>query len=60
MHHITRRVLTLALLGCTAATALAQSDQRVVADSAAEATARLTQDTQRWGQVARRIQLRLE
>lgn len=39
---------------------LAQSDQTVVADSPAEATARLAQDTQRWGEVARRIHLRLE
>jgi len=39
---------------------LAQSDQTVVAGTPAEATARLTQDTQRWGEVARRIQLRLE
>ena len=39
---------------------LAQSDQSVVADSPAEASARLAQDTQRWGEVARRIQLRLE
>ena len=39
---------------------LAQSDQSVVADSPAEASARLAQDTQRWGEVARRIQLRLD
>ena len=39
---------------------LAQSDQTVVAGTPAEATARLAQDTQRWGEVARRIQLRLE
>ena len=39
---------------------LAQSDQTVVADSPSEASARLAQDTQRWGEVARRIQLRLE
>ncbi len=39
---------------------LAQSDQTVVADSPAEAAARLAQDAQRWGEVARRIQLRLE
>ncbi len=39
---------------------LAQSDQSVVADGPSEAAARLTQDTQRWGEVARRIQLRLE
>lgn len=39
---------------------LAQSDQTVVADTPAEAAARLAQDGQRWGEVARRIQLRLE
>jgi len=39
---------------------LAQSDQTVVADTPAEAAARLAQDTQRWGEVARRIHLRLE
>ena len=39
---------------------LAQSDQSVVADGPSEAAARLAQDTQRWGEVARRIQLRLE
>ncbi|MFM7025279.1 MAG: Bug family tripartite tricarboxylate transporter substrate binding protein [Limnohabitans sp.] len=39
---------------------LAQSDQTVVAGSPTEAAARLAQDTQRWGEVARRIQLRLE
>lgn len=39
---------------------LAQSDQTVVADSPAEAAARLAQDGQRWGDVARRIHLRLE
>jgi tripartite-type tricarboxylate transporter receptor subunit TctC len=39
---------------------LAQSDQTVVADSPAESAARLAQDGQRWGDVARRIHLRLE
>ena len=39
---------------------LAQSDQTVVADTPAEAAARLAQDGQRWGEVARRIHLRLE
>ena len=39
---------------------LAQSDQTVVADTPAEAAARLAQDTHRWGEVARRIHLRLE
>ena len=39
---------------------LAQSDQTVVADTPAEAAARLAQDGQRWGDVARRIHLRLE
>jgi len=39
---------------------LAQSDQTVVADTPAEAAARLAVDTQRWGEVARRIHLRLE
>lgn len=53
-------VLAAALQAPDMVDKLAQSDQRVVAGSAAEATARLAQDTQRWGQVARRIQLRLE
>lgn len=39
---------------------LAQSDQSVAADPPAETAARLAQDTQRWGEVARRINLRLE
>lgn len=39
---------------------LAQSDQTVVADTPTEAAARLAVDTQRWGEVARRIHLRLE
>jgi tripartite-type tricarboxylate transporter receptor subunit TctC len=39
---------------------LAQSDQSVVAGDAAETAARLAQDTQRWGEVARRINLRLD
>ena len=39
---------------------LAQSDQSVAADTPAETAARLAQDTQRWGEVARRINLRLE
>lgn len=39
---------------------LAQSDQTVVADSPSEASTRLAQDNQRWGEVARRIQLRLD
>ena len=39
---------------------LAQSDQSVAADTPAETAARLAQDTQRWGEVARRIHLRLE
>ncbi|MFN4352753.1 MAG: Bug family tripartite tricarboxylate transporter substrate binding protein [Hylemonella sp.] len=39
---------------------LAQSDQSVVAGDAAETTARLAQDTQRWGEVARRIKLKLD
>jgi len=39
---------------------LTQSDQTVVADPPAEASKRLTLDTQRWGEVARRIHLRLE
>ncbi len=39
---------------------LAQSDQSVVAEDAARASARLSQDTQRWGEVARRIGLKLD
>ena len=39
---------------------LAQSDQSVAADSPADAAARLAQDSKRWGEVARRIKLRLE
>lgn len=39
---------------------LAQSDQSVVAGDAAAASARLAQDTQRWGEVARRINLHLD
>jgi tripartite-type tricarboxylate transporter receptor subunit TctC len=39
---------------------LAQSDQSVAADSPADTAARLAQDAQRWGEVARRINLRLE
>ena len=39
---------------------LAQSDQSVVAEDATRASARLTQDTQRWGEVARRINLKLD
>lgn len=39
---------------------LTQSDQSVAADTPAETAARLTQDAQRWGEVARRINLRLD
>lgn len=39
---------------------LAQSDQSVVAGDAAETASRLAQDTQRWGEVARRIKLKLD
>lgn len=39
---------------------LAQTDQSVAAEGPAETAARLAQDHQRWGEVARRIQLRLE
>ncbi|MDP3700783.1 MAG: tripartite tricarboxylate transporter substrate binding protein [Hylemonella sp.] len=39
---------------------LAQSDQSVVAGNAAETATRLAQDTQRWGEVARRIKLKLD
>lgn len=39
---------------------LAQSDQSVVAEDASRAAARLAQDTQRWGEVARRIGLKLD
>ena len=39
---------------------LAQSDQTVVADTSPETAAKLTQEAQRWGEVARRIHLRLD
>lgn len=39
---------------------LTQSDQTVVAESPRDAAARLAQDYQRWGEVAKRINLRLE
>lgn len=39
---------------------LAQSDQFVVAESPAETAARLAQDSAKWGEVARRINLKLE
>lgn len=39
---------------------LAQSDQTVAADSPRDSAARLAQDYQRWGDVTRRINLRLE
>ena len=39
---------------------LIQSDQSVVADRPADTAARLTLDAKRWGEVARRIDLRLE
>ncbi len=39
---------------------LAQSDQSVVVDSPADTVARLALDFQRWGEVAKRINLRLE
>ena len=39
---------------------LLQSDQSIVASDGAEASARLAQDSQRWGAVARRIQLKLD
>lgn len=39
---------------------LAQSDQVVVADSPADTAARLAQDSAKWSEVARRINLRLE
>lgn len=39
---------------------LRQSDQQVVADSQAETAQRLAADSRKWGEVARRIQLRLE
>ena len=38
---------------------LAQSEQTVAADSPADSAARLAQDSKRWGEVARRIKLRL-
>lgn len=39
---------------------LAQSDQAVAADSPADTATRLAQDSAKWGEVARRINLRLE
>jgi len=39
---------------------LMQTDQRVAADSPADTAVRLTKESQRWGEVARRINLRLE
>ena len=39
---------------------LRQSDQTVVADSQADTAQRLAADSRKWGEVARRIQLRLE
>lgn len=39
---------------------LSQSDQTVTAESPKETAARLAQDYQRWGEVAKRINLRLE
>ncbi len=39
---------------------LAQTDQTVTADSPADTAARLAQDSAKWGEVARRINLRLE
>ena len=39
---------------------LAQSEQTVAADSPADTAARLAQDSKRWGEVARRIKLRLD
>ena len=39
---------------------LSQSDQFLVAESPAETAARLAQDSAKWGEVARRINLRLE
>ena len=39
---------------------LRQSDQMVVADSQADTAQRLAADSRKWGEVARRIQLRLE
>lgn len=39
---------------------LTMSDQSIAADNPTETAARLTRDAQRWGEVARRINLRLE
>ncbi len=52
--------LSVALKTPEMAEKLAQSDQSVAADSPAETVARLAQDAQRWGEVARRINLRLD
>lgn len=52
--------MTVALKSPELVERLAQSDQSVVAGDAAETAARLAQDTQRWGEVARRIKLKLD
>jgi tripartite-type tricarboxylate transporter receptor subunit TctC len=39
---------------------LRQSDQEVIGAAPAETAARLAADSEKWGAVARRIQLRLE
>ena len=60
---ITRRMhdaMAAALRDSAMTERLLQSDQSIVAGDAAEASARLVQDSQRWGAVARRIQLKLD
>jgi tripartite-type tricarboxylate transporter receptor subunit TctC len=60
---ITRRMhdaMATALRDSAMTERLLQSDQSIVAGDAAEASARLAQDSQRWGAVARRIQLKLD
>ena len=52
--------LTVALKSPEMLDKLAQSDQTLVVEPAKETAARLTEDTQRWGEVARRINLRLD
>lgn len=60
---ITRRMhdaMATALKESAMAERLLQTDQSIVAGDASEASARLAQDSQRWGAVARRIQLKLD
>jgi tripartite-type tricarboxylate transporter receptor subunit TctC len=53
-------VLSAALKSPEIGERLAQTDQTVIADTLHDTRARLKQDAQRWGEVARRIHLRLD